>query len=98
MLNYASKISEENESLISGSDGKLGTGNAVGSDHSDSDDDWEGVGSTELDEIFSAATAFVAGTTVDRAAMKVSNEIQSQLYRLYKIVTEGPCSAPQPSA
>ncbi|KAL8476640.1 hypothetical protein ACS0TY_029074 [Phlomoides rotata] len=78
MLNYASKISEENESLISGGDGKLSTGNAVGSDHSDSDDDWEGVGSTELDEIFSAATAFVAGITVDRAAMKVSNEIQLQ--------------------
>ncbi|KAL8470975.1 hypothetical protein ACS0TY_033520 [Phlomoides rotata] len=29
---------------------------------------------------------------------EVSNEIQLQLYRLYKIVTEGPCSAPQPSA
>ncbi|KAL8550962.1 hypothetical protein ACS0TY_000153 [Phlomoides rotata] len=93
-----SKVSEEKEPLISGGDGKSGTGSAVGSDHSDSDDDWEGVESTELDEIFSAATAFVAATAADRAAMKVSNEIQLQLYGLYKIATEGPCSAPQPSA
>ncbi|KAL8502973.1 hypothetical protein ACS0TY_021919 [Phlomoides rotata] len=74
------------------------TGSAVGSDHSDSDDDWEGVESTDLDEIFSAATTFVAAIAADRAAMKVSNEIQLLLYGLYKIATEGPCSAPQPSA
>lgn len=61
----------------------------------ESDDDWEGVESTELDETFSAATAFVAATA---AAQKVSNEVQLQLYGLYKIATEGPCSAPQPSA
>ncbi|XP_073031955.1 acyl-CoA-binding domain-containing protein 1-like [Primulina eburnea] len=71
---------------------------AVTGDRSDSDDDWEGVESTELDETFSAATAFVATMAVDRAALKVSNEVQLQLYGLYKIATEGPCSAPQPSA
>ncbi|KAL8534623.1 hypothetical protein ACS0TY_010589 [Phlomoides rotata] len=60
MLNCELKISEEKEPLISGGDGKSGTGSAVGSEHSDSDDDWEGVESTDLDEIFSAATAFVA--------------------------------------
>ncbi|XP_060203923.1 acyl-CoA-binding domain-containing protein 1 [Lycium barbarum] len=64
---------------------------------SDSDDDWEGVESTELDEAFSAATAFVAATAADRSH-KVSNEVQLQLYGLYKIATEGPCTAPQPSA
>ncbi|KAI3705884.1 hypothetical protein L1987_76133 [Smallanthus sonchifolius] len=30
-------------------------------DEDESDDDWEGAESTELDEVFSAATAFVAG-------------------------------------
>ncbi|WOH06647.1 hypothetical protein DCAR_0626075 [Daucus carota subsp. sativus] len=64
----------------------------------DSDDDWEGVESTELDEAFSAATAFVATTAADRSASKVSNDLQLQLYAFYKIATEGPCSTPQPSA
>lgn len=67
------------------------------SDH-DSDSEWEGVESTELDETFSAATAFVAATAADRSSLKVSNELQLQLYGLYKIATEGPCSTPQPSA
>ncbi|XP_059629007.1 acyl-CoA-binding domain-containing protein 1 [Cornus florida] len=70
----------------------------VGGDSDDSDDDWEGVESTELDEEFSAATAFVAATAADRNAQKVSNDVQLQLYGLYKIATEGPCTAPQPSA
>lgn len=68
-----------------------------GSD-SDGDDDWEGVESTELDEAFSAATAFVAATAADRNSAKVSNDVQLMLYALYKIATEGPCTAPQPSA
>lgn len=62
------------------------------------DDDWEGIESTELDEMFSAATAFVAATAADRNSTKVSNEVQLQLYGFYKIATEGPCIAPQPSA
>lgn len=65
---------------------------------SDSDDDWEGVESTELDEAFSAATAFVAAAAADRLSQKVSSDLQLQLYGLYKIATEGPCSVPQPSA
>lgn len=64
---------------------------------SDGDDDWEGVESTELDEMFSAATAFVAASAA-ASSKKVSNDVQLQLYALYKIATEGPCSAPQPSA
>ncbi|XVE64432.1 hypothetical protein DITRI_Ditri07aG0100300 [Diplodiscus trichospermus] len=61
-------------------------------DAEDDDDDWEGVECTELDEAFSAAAA------ADRLSQKVSNEVQLQLYGLYKIATEGPCTAPQPSA
>ncbi|KAK4480521.1 hypothetical protein RD792_013597 [Penstemon davidsonii] len=87
----SSRVLEENKPLIN-------EDSSVSSGHSDSDDDWEGVESTELDEIFSAATAFVAATAVDRAALKVSNDVQLQLYGLYKIATEGPCSVPQPSA
>lgn len=64
----------------------------------DSDSDWEGVESTELDETFNAATVFVAATAADRSSQKVSNELQLQLYGLYKIATEGPCTSPQPSA
>ncbi|KAM6555527.1 hypothetical protein CsatB_002546 [Cannabis sativa] len=68
-------------------------------DEDSDDDDWEGVESTELDEMFSAATAFVAAAAADRlSTKKVSNDVQLQLYGLYKIATEGPCSAPQPSA
>ncbi|XP_052108952.1 acyl-CoA-binding domain-containing protein 2 isoform X2 [Arachis duranensis] len=62
------------------------------------DDDWEGVETTELDEAFSAATAFVAAAAADRLSQKVSSDVQLQLYGLYKIATEGPCSTPQPSA
>ena len=62
------------------------------------EDDWEGVESTELDEAFSAATAFVAAAASDRLSQKVSSELQLQLYGLYKIATEGACTAPQPSA
>ncbi|KAL3630716.1 Acyl-CoA-binding domain-containing protein 1 [Castilleja foliolosa] len=91
-------VLEEDQPLI-GRDGESGDETEVISDDSsDSDDDWEGVETTELDEIFSAATTFVAATAADRAAMKVSNDVQLQLYGLYKIATEGPCSAPQPSA
>ncbi|KAJ9546143.1 hypothetical protein OSB04_025850 [Centaurea solstitialis] len=72
--------------------------NASDEDDDDSDDDWEGVESTELDEAFSAATAFVAATAADRSSQKVSSDLQLQLYGLYKIATEGPCSVPQPSA
>ncbi|ESQ43155.1 hypothetical protein EUTSA_v10014004mg [Eutrema salsugineum] len=67
-------------------------------DDDDEDDDWEGVESTELDEAFSAATAFVAAAASDRLSQKVSNDLQLQLYGFYKIATEGPCTAPQPSA
>ncbi|XP_022844505.1 acyl-CoA-binding domain-containing protein 1-like [Olea europaea var. sylvestris] len=91
------ELLEEKEPLIHESE-ELRYGSSSVGDHSDSDDDWEGVESTELDEEFSAATAFVAATAADKAAQKVSNELQLQLYGLYKIATEGPCSAPQPSA
>lgn len=78
--------SVRNESVVGTEDGR------------GSDSDWEGVESTELDEAFSAATAFVAAAAADRLSHKVSNDVQLQLYALYKIATEGPCSSPQPSA
>ncbi|KAA8540058.1 hypothetical protein F0562_026750 [Nyssa sinensis] len=77
--------------------GKAASENTLVGDD-DSDDDWEGVESTELDEAFSAATSFVAAAAADRLSQKVSNDVQLQLYGLYKIATEGPCSTPQPSA
>lgn len=64
----------------------------------DDDADWEGVECTELDDAFSAAMAFVAAAAADRLSQKVPNEVQLQLYGLYKIATEGPCTALQPSA
>lgn len=71
---------------------------SIGGSDTDDDDDWEGVESTELDEMFSAATAFVAASAADRLSPRVSNEVQLLLYGYYKIATEGPCSTPQPSA
>lgn len=74
-------------------------GDSVAGDTEDEDDDdWEGVESTELDEAFSAATLFVTTAASDRLSQKVPSEVQQQLYGLYKIATEGPCTAPQPSA
>ncbi|XP_039129123.1 acyl-CoA-binding domain-containing protein 1-like isoform X1 [Dioscorea cayenensis subsp. rotundata] len=70
----------------------------VGVSEDESDEGWEGIESTELDEAFSAATAFVAATAADRMAPKVSSDLQLELYGLYKIATEGPCTTPQPSA
>ncbi|PWZ40131.1 Acyl-CoA-binding domain-containing protein 1 [Zea mays] len=63
---------------------------------SGSDSDWEGVESTELDEEFSAASAFIAASAA--SGTSVPEEAQLRLYGLYKIATEGPCTAPQPSA
>ncbi|AQK47322.1 Acyl-CoA-binding domain-containing protein 1 [Zea mays] len=63
---------------------------------SGSDSDWEGVESTELDEEFSAASAFVAASAA--SGTSVPEEAQLRLYGLYKIATEGPCTGPQPSA
>ncbi|WOL00026.1 hypothetical protein Cni_G08739 [Canna indica] len=64
----------------------------------DDESDWEGIETTELEEVFSAATTFVAATAADKNSAKVSNEMQLELYGLYKIATEGPCTLPQPSA
>lgn len=90
-------VAEDTEPLIERKDGGVLKGSSVSGGEDSDDDDWEGVESTELDEAFSAATAFVAATAADRSH-KVSNEVQLQLYGLYKIATEGPCTAPQPSA
>ncbi|XP_027110030.1 acyl-CoA-binding domain-containing protein 1-like [Coffea eugenioides] len=105
-----SRVFEENKPLIADTEKDIaaavakesGSVTTPGGDDtytsgSDSDSDWEGVESTELDEAFSAATAFVAATAADRSSQKVSNDVQLQLYGLYKIATEGPCSTPQPS-
>ncbi|KAK9075236.1 hypothetical protein SSX86_003557 [Deinandra increscens subsp. villosa] len=89
---------DEDQPLIAGEEDKSEITSDDDDDDDDSDDDWEGVESTELDEAFSAATAFVAATAADRSSQKVSNDLQLQLYGLYKIATEGPCSVPQPSA
>lgn len=96
-VNLSARVLEETEPLLRGNEGTVAE-KAVTNYLGDSDDDWEGVESTELDEAFSAATAFVAAAAAGRASQKVSNEAQLQLYGLYKIATEGPCSAPQPSA
>lgn len=91
-----SRVSDDNSVLAeqgSASGGDLILDDDVGTD--DDDDDWEGVESTELDEAFSAATAFVAASV---STQKVPNEIQLQLYGLYKIATEGPCGVAAPPA
>ncbi|XP_065861477.1 acyl-CoA-binding domain-containing protein 1 [Euphorbia lathyris] len=95
-------VSTVNETeSVTAEQGSVTKESLIGSDQDiddDDDDDWEGVESTELDETFSAATAFVAAAAADRLSHKVSTDLQLQLYALYKIATEGPCSAPPPSA
>ena len=60
-------------------------------------DDWEGVESTELEELFGAGSTYVA-SMVTLPGVKPSSEAMLQLYAYYKIATEGPCSTSQPSA
>lgn len=60
-------------------------------------DDWEGVESTELEELFGAASTYVA-TMVTVPGVKPSSDAMLQLYAYYKIATEGPCSTSQPNA
>ncbi|XP_044493801.1 acyl-CoA-binding domain-containing protein 1-like isoform X2 [Mangifera indica] len=91
------RLADETESMIAEL-GSVRNESLPCSDYGDDDDDWEGVESTELDEMFSAATAFVAATAATSSGQKVSSDVQLQLYGLYKIATEGPCSTPQPSA
>ncbi|XP_061375677.1 acyl-CoA-binding domain-containing protein 1 isoform X2 [Gastrolobium bilobum] len=86
----------EDESVMA-EQGSVRNESVDGGDDDYDEDDWEGVESTELDEAFSAATAFVAAAAADRLSQKVSSDVQLQLYGLYKIATEGPCSTPQPS-
>jgi acyl-CoA-binding protein len=60
-------------------------------------DDWEGVESTELEELFGAASTYVT-SLVTLPGVKPSSDAMLQLYAYYKIATEGPCSTTQPSA
>ncbi|GMH19763.1 hypothetical protein Nepgr_021604 [Nepenthes gracilis] len=90
-----SRVSDDN-SVLAEKGSTVGADSVPGDIFDDDDDDWEGVESTELDEAFSAATAFVAASAADKMTHKVSNELQLQLYGLYKIATEGPCNSPSP--
>ncbi|KAL5988528.1 hypothetical protein ACLOJK_036293 [Asimina triloba] len=99
LLNAENKRGTEHAAAADPPDRQRSAGEAHSLESSDdSGGDWEGDESTELDEMFSAATAFVAASAADRLSQKVSNDVQLQLYGLYKIATEGPCSIPQPSS
>ncbi|KAF8114540.1 hypothetical protein N665_0036s0068 [Sinapis alba] len=93
-----SSTTGEADSLVAEQGSSRGDSVAGGESEEEEDDDWEGVESTELDEAFSAATLFVTTAAADRLSQKVPSDVQQQLYGLYKISTEGPCTAPQPSA
>jgi acyl-CoA-binding protein len=60
------------------------------------EDEWEGVESTELDEMFGVAASYVASMEAN-LSQKIPNEAQMELYGLYKVATEGSCNIPQPS-
>ncbi|KAF6169473.1 hypothetical protein GIB67_004754 [Kingdonia uniflora] len=92
------EITTTDQVIIDEKEGLLARTTMSGSFMSEEEDDWEGVESTELDDAFSAATAFVGAVAADRLSQKVSNDVQLELYGLYKIATEGPCTTPQPSA
>ncbi|XP_073012308.1 acyl-CoA-binding domain-containing protein 1-like [Typha latifolia] len=98
LLPDASEIGSRNDRGVDEDKDPGMKGSVDGGEEESDESEWEGIESTDLDEEFSAATTFVAATAADRASAKVSNEVQLELYGLYKIATEGPCTAPQPSA
>ncbi|KAL3340378.1 hypothetical protein AABB24_028821 [Solanum stoloniferum] len=65
----------------------------------DSDDDWEGIERSELEEEFVKAVNFVGGGNGKNSSMEnLGSELMMQLYGLQKIAMEGPCHEPQPMA
>ncbi|KAL3371845.1 hypothetical protein AABB24_008404 [Solanum stoloniferum] len=65
----------------------------------DSDDDWEGIERSELEEEFVKAVNFVDGGNGKNSSMEnLGSELMMQLYGLQKIAMEGPCHEPQPMA
>ncbi|XP_055833717.1 acyl-CoA-binding domain-containing protein 3 isoform X2 [Solanum dulcamara] len=65
----------------------------------DSDDDWEGIERSELEEEFVKAVNFVDGGNGKNSGMEnLGSELMMQLYGLQKIAMEGPCHEPQPMA
>ncbi|KAF3671734.1 putative subtilisin-like protease-like [Capsicum annuum] len=64
-----------------------------------SDDDWEGIERSELEEEFVKAVNFVDGGNGKNSSMEnLGSELMMQLYGLQKIAMEGPCHEPQPMA
>ncbi|KAI7753267.1 hypothetical protein M8C21_018987 [Ambrosia artemisiifolia] len=67
------------------------------SDEDDSDDDdWEGIERTDLEKVFAMAAEY--GKLDDKLLQSLGNDVQMQLYALYKVATEGPCREAQPMA
>ncbi|XP_060199350.1 acyl-CoA-binding domain-containing protein 5-like isoform X1 [Lycium barbarum] len=63
--------------------------------YEDSDDDWEGIERSELEEEFVKAVNFV---DEGNGKENLGSESMMQLYGLQKIAMEGPCHEPQPMA
>ncbi|KAI7742113.1 hypothetical protein M8C21_007254 [Ambrosia artemisiifolia] len=67
------------------------------SDEDDSDDDdWEGIERSDLEKVFAMAAEY--GKLDDKLLQSLGNDVQMQLYALYKVATEGPCREAQPMA
>ncbi|WOK98228.1 acyl-CoA-binding domain-containing protein 3-like isoform X3 [Canna indica] len=62
------------------------------------EDEWEGIERSEVEKLFAVAIKFVGSKKGGDAMLKLSNEVQMQLYGLHKVATEGPCHEPQPMA
>lgn len=60
------------------------------------EDDWEGVETSVLEDTFNDAAILVASSVVGRGT-KLTQDLQLQLYGLYKQATEGPCKDNAPS-
>lgn len=59
-------------------------------ENDDDDWEWEGIERSELEEVFMAATEFVAGNGCG------DDDVQMELFALHKVAIEGPCRDPQP--
>ncbi|XP_074563283.1 uncharacterized protein LOC141819920 [Curcuma longa] len=62
------------------------------------DDEWEGIELSDVEKLFRVATHFVDTNNGMDAVLRLSNELQMQLYGLRKVAIEGPCYELQPMA
>ncbi|KAL3634149.1 hypothetical protein CASFOL_021203 [Castilleja foliolosa] len=99
------EIDGDNKSGVLGenqkSSGTSGQNNETSDEGENDDDDWEGIERSELEKVFAVAVNYLeyGGKMKDREELvKLSSDVQMELYGLHKVAVEGPCHEAQPMA